>query len=93
MVALVIESGPLGRDPFADIDRRVSMALEALPGVIAAAAWLHEAPHQRSIYIASKLGTEACTIMQAARLILRHNGVFIPPSCIHIASIDERTAP
>jgi hypothetical protein len=93
LVALVIESGPIGRDPFADIDRRVTVALEALPGVVAAIAWLREAPNQRSIYVAMEPGAEASAILRATRRILRRTGVSIPSSCIHIASIDERSAP
>lgn len=90
MAALVIESGHVGRDPLADIDSRVATALEALPGVVAAMAWLRKPPDRRTVYIAVESGIGICRIRHAARRILRRNGVSVHPSCIHIAPIDDR---
>ncbi|MEJ2678955.1 MAG: hypothetical protein P8174_07775 [Gemmatimonadota bacterium] len=92
MAALVIESGHVGRDPLADIDRRVSAAIEALPGVVAAIAWLRKPPDQRTVYIAVEAGTGVCSIRRETRSILRENGVSVHPTCVHIAAIESPTA-
>lgn len=93
MAALIIESGPIGRDPFADLDRRVSAAIEALPGVVAAAAWLGRSTQRRTIYIAVESGAGACAVRRATRRILRRNGVSVLPACLHIAPVGGPPAP
>lgn len=88
MAALVIESGHVGRDPLADINRRVTAAIEALPGVVAAFAWLRKPPDQRTVYIAVEAGTGVCSIRRETRSILQKNGVSVHPACMHIAAIE-----
>jgi hypothetical protein len=93
LAALVIESGPVGRDPLADIDRRVTAAIEALPGVVAAMAWLCKPARQRTVYIAVEPGTGICSVRRATRRILQRNGVSVHPSCLHVAAVDNRPVP
>jgi hypothetical protein len=88
LAALVIESGHVGRDPLADLDRRVAASIEALPGVVAAIAWLRRPPDQRTVYIAVEAGTDICSIRRETRSILQQNGVSVHPTCMHIAAIE-----
>jgi len=92
LAALVIESGPAGHDPLADIDRRVGDAIEALPGVVAAVAWLRRPPLQRTVYVALESGAGVYAVRKATRRILRRSGVCVRSSCVHIAPIDASAA-
>jgi hypothetical protein len=92
LAALIIESGHVGRDPLADLDRRVTEAVEALPGVVAAMACLRRPPDQRTVYIAMEPGANACLIRRATRRILRHNEVSVRTDCIRIAPVDGSPA-
>ncbi|HKJ93464.1 MAG TPA: hypothetical protein VJ957_09855 [Longimicrobiales bacterium] len=87
MAALVIESGNPGRDPLADIDRRIATAIEALPGVLAAVAWIHPSTARRAVYIAIPPDQPIEPIHHATLHILRQHRISIEPARIHIAPV------
>jgi hypothetical protein len=92
LAALIIESGHAGHDPLADIEQRVGAAIEALPGVVAAIAWLRTTPQQRAVYVALEPDRPVRPVRRGTIRILRRHRVSVEPARIRIAPLDtDRT--
>lgn len=74
------------------LERRLSLEIEAIPQVLAAAVWLEDRDRLRTAYLAVEAGTHTRTIRDAALDLIRTRDVRCTPDQVHIGVPDPERA-
>ncbi|HEY8469375.1 MAG TPA: hypothetical protein VIL18_07025 [Longimicrobiales bacterium] len=82
-----------GRETPRDLELKAAADLEQIPGVLAAAVWIGQAPQVREVYIAAAPGTSIPDLKRATHEVLRANGLVCPSEVIQIGVLDGTMEP
>jgi hypothetical protein len=82
-----------GREAPRDLELKAAAALERIPGVLAAAVWIGQAPRVREVYIAAAPGTSIPDLKRATHEVLHANGLVCPPEVVQIGVLDGAVEP
>ncbi|HEX7090673.1 MAG TPA: hypothetical protein VF192_11105 [Longimicrobiales bacterium] len=82
-----------GREAPRDLELKAAAALEAIPGVLAAAVWIGRAPQVREVYIAAAPGTSIPDLKRATHEVLHANGLVCSPEVVQIGVLDGAAGP
>jgi hypothetical protein len=82
-----------GRETPRDLELKAAADLEQIPGVLAAAVWIGQAPQVREVYIAAAPGTSIPDLKRATHEVLRANGLVCPSEVIQIGVLDGAMEP
>jgi hypothetical protein len=89
----VIDPTLLGREAARATEIRTTEELERIPGVLAAAVWMRDARGLREAYVTGAPGASPLALRHAVQEVLRRNGLIFDPNAVHVAVLDEATAP
>lgn len=87
------EHATSSREDPRNIESEAAAQLERLPGVLAAAVWVGQYPTVREVYIAAAAGVSEPDLREAARNVLRENGLVCPPDVVQIGVLDAPVEP
>ena len=80
-----------GREAPRELELKAAADLEQIPGVLAAAVWIGQAPQVREVYIAAAPGTSVPDLKRAAVEVLGASGLVCSVDLIQVGVLDGTT--
>jgi len=89
----VFESTISPLDDTRRLERVVAEALEAIPGVLAAAVWLNGPAEVREAFVTAAPGASISAIRTTAADVISAQGVVVPAEVLHVALLEPSAMP